>query len=218
MPDKLKNSSSPKPRTASYRVRPPERHRDLLARLEEIVLAEGFLSLKIDDISSRLKCSKSTLYAIAPSKEQLVTEVMRRFIHDSERRIIERVNSIEDDRERLAEFFEAVHDQMKRMSRNCYDDMRSFVPTDELYRAAGASSVRTVRRLISAGVANGSFRNTHVDFISEAIQYLIEGVLAGRFMERLGMTDGEAYEEVCRVVLGGLNRDAQSIGDVTGDR
>jgi AcrR family transcriptional regulator len=41
----------------------------------EIVLAEGFLDLQMSDLAARLNCSNSTLYAIAPSKEQLLRSI-----------------------------------------------------------------------------------------------------------------------------------------------
>lgn len=182
-----------------------ERYDELLERLEVIVLEEGFRSLTVDEIASRLRCSKSTLYAIAPSKEQLFTEVVSRFLSGSERRIAAHVRSLDGDRERLIGFFRSVHDQMQRMSRNCYDDMRNFAPTDKLYRATAGTSVDTVRHLVEVGVANGTFREMHADFVGEAINLLIEGIMNGHFMERLDMSDGEAYSRLSQLVLGALS-------------
>src|SRR5262249_37346702 len=44
------------------------RQRALLAELEELFLAEGFLGFTLDDLAAKTRCSKSTLYALAPSK------------------------------------------------------------------------------------------------------------------------------------------------------
>ena len=47
------------------------RQAELLDQLEELFLAEGFARFTLDDLALRLHCSKSTLYALAGSKEQL---------------------------------------------------------------------------------------------------------------------------------------------------
>ena len=55
------------------------RQRALLADLEALFLAEGFAAFTLDDLAGRLRCSKSTLYALAPSKEQLAVKVVTHF-------------------------------------------------------------------------------------------------------------------------------------------
>ena len=50
---------------------------DLRDALIDIVLTEGFADLQMSDLAARLSCSKSTLYAIAPSKEQLIVSIVR---------------------------------------------------------------------------------------------------------------------------------------------
>ncbi|MFD6073446.1 TetR/AcrR family transcriptional regulator, partial [Amycolatopsis lurida] len=51
------------------RRQPTARQRALLSELEAVFLAEGFSQFTLDDLAARLHCSKSTLYALAPSKE-----------------------------------------------------------------------------------------------------------------------------------------------------
>ncbi|MGN0066022.1 MAG: TetR/AcrR family transcriptional regulator, partial [Nocardioides sp.] len=51
----------------------------LVDGLVELFLAEGFLPFSLEDLAVRLKCSKSTLYSLAPSKEQLFVTVVRNY-------------------------------------------------------------------------------------------------------------------------------------------
>ena len=55
------------------------RQTELLDQLEALFLAEGFAGFTLDDLAGRLHCSKSTLYALAGSKEQLAMRVVRHF-------------------------------------------------------------------------------------------------------------------------------------------
>src|ERR687894_1921125 len=55
------------------------RQAELLDQLEELFLAEGFARFTLDDLAVRLHCSKSTLYALAESKERLALRVVKHF-------------------------------------------------------------------------------------------------------------------------------------------
>src|SRR3954471_19129109 len=55
------------------------RQAQLLDQLEELFLAEGFARFTLDELAVRLRCSKSTLYALAGSKEQLAHRVVKHF-------------------------------------------------------------------------------------------------------------------------------------------
>ena len=47
------------------------RRAELFDQLVALLLSEGFAHLTLDEIAARLRCSKSTLYTLAGSKEQL---------------------------------------------------------------------------------------------------------------------------------------------------
>ena len=52
---------------------------DLLERLVALMVAEGFAQFTLDDLAERLHCSKTTLYALASSKQELVVEVVKHY-------------------------------------------------------------------------------------------------------------------------------------------
>jgi AcrR family transcriptional regulator len=68
------------PSNSLTHVRLGERHEKIIADLEAIFLEEGFRKRTINDLSMRLKCSKRTLYEIAPSKQELALLVMERWL------------------------------------------------------------------------------------------------------------------------------------------
>src|SRR3954464_13190320 len=59
------------------------RQAQLLDHLEELFLAEGFARFTLEDLALRLRCSKSTLYTLAQSKEQLALRVVRHFFRQA---------------------------------------------------------------------------------------------------------------------------------------
>lgn len=193
--------TTPRSRTTHRGRKESDRRDEVLQRLERLILAEGFQSLTIDNIAARLQCSKSTLYAVAPSREQLVIAAIKRFLRERAHKIEERVAAVEGARERVATYLTSIRDEMADMSRDCYDDMRNLETTDDLYRMNAVASAAKVRELIHEGVADGSFRPVHAEFVSEAVNLLIEGIMEGAFLERIGMSDGDAYGELSALIL-----------------
>jgi AcrR family transcriptional regulator len=204
-------SQSRRTRVTARRRMSVERREAMLQRLEDLFLDEGFSELTIDDIAARLQCSKSTLYAVASSKEQLVTAAVKRFFREATRRIEERVAPIDRPEERIATYLASVGVEMRRMSRTCYEDMTIFEATNDIYRLNARASARRVRELIHEGVEAGNFRLVHAEFVGEAVGLLIEGIMHGRLLERTGLSSGDAYVELSSLVLSALTNGTQQL-------
>lgn len=180
------------------------RREEILKQVEEVVLAEGFASLTVDDLSTRLQCSKSTLYAIASTKGDLVLRAMKRFFRDGAARVDESVEGIEDPSERIGAYLAAVGDGMRRLSAACYADMISFDATRDLYATNSLAAARRVREYIHEGVKQGAFRAVHAEFVAESVSLLIDGIQHGQLLERTGLSSGDAFAELSELVLAAL--------------
>src|ERR1700758_3394647 len=65
--------------TGGVPVGPSARLEELLDELVALFLAEGFRQFTLADLAQRLRCSKSTLYGLGHSKEQLTVNVIVRY-------------------------------------------------------------------------------------------------------------------------------------------
>lgn len=63
------------------------RQDDLLARVVDIFLCNGLSSVADSALAQQLRCSKATLYSVAPTKEQLVILATKQFFGSSAKRI-----------------------------------------------------------------------------------------------------------------------------------
>ncbi len=102
---------------------------DLLA----LFLAEGFSHLTLDDIAARLRCSKSTLYTLAGSKDELVRRVTIHFFKratNAIEAILEQTRS-----ERIAAYLIAVGEELAVASDVFMADLNAFAPAREVYEA-----------------------------------------------------------------------------------
>jgi len=158
----------------------------------------------VDDLATRLRCSKSTLYAISSSREYLVATAIRHFFRDATARIEENVRDISDPAARIAAYLAGVGTEMRRMSPACYEDMVSSDLAAEIYAVNSAAAARRVREFIHEGVESGAFRAVHAAFVGEAVALLIDGIQHGVLLNRTGMSSGDAYAELGDLVLAAL--------------
>jgi len=184
-----------------------DRREGMLRRLVELFLAEGFDALTIDDIAARLHCSKSTLYAVATSKDQLVAAAMKHFFREATEYVETNVAATDDPRDRIAVYLASVGDRMRGMSQACYDDMTSSETADMIYQLNAQASARRVRELIHEGVEANIFRPVHAEFIAESVSLLIDGIMHGQLLKRTGLSSGDAYHELSALVLNAMTLD-----------
>lgn len=185
-----------------------DRRDQILRRLQDIVLEEGFSRLTVDDIAARLQCSKSTLYSISSSKEWLVTTAIKHFFRDATARIDEKVSSIQDPPEKIAAYLAGVGEEMHRLSPVCYEDMVNHETTREIYALNSSAASKRVNDYIQDGLRSGSFRTVHAEFVGEAVSLLIDGIQHGELLNRTGLSSGDAFKELSDLVLGALTNKA----------
>ena len=88
------------------------RRAGLFDELDALFLQEGFADLTLDDNATRLRCSKSTLYALAGSKEQLVQAVMVHFFKRATDAVEHRIELVSGARQRITAYLLAVGDEL----------------------------------------------------------------------------------------------------------
>jgi AcrR family transcriptional regulator len=184
-----------------------------LDRAAEILLAEGFTSLTVDELARRLKCSKSTLYGVAATKELLVIAVTKRFFEQATRHIESEVESITDPGRRISSYLKGVGAAMSDLSTSFYQDMVSYPPTAEIYDINSAAAARRVRELIENGVEQGHFRDVDAHFAGHVIAWNIEGIQSGRLLAASGLSAGQAYLNLGDLLLMGLGKASPQVAD-----
>jgi AcrR family transcriptional regulator len=177
---------------------------DLLDRLVSLMAAEGFSHLTLDDLAERLRCSKTTLYALAPTKQQLVVEVVKQYFRSAVVAVESRVEAVSEPRERVVAYLAAVADYLQPLSRSFMDDLSGFAPAAEVYRQNTGAAAERIRGLIADGVESGAFREVHAAFVAEIVAVAMFEIQRGEMFARLEMTDAEAYAELAGLVVHAL--------------
>ncbi|MCW2581924.1 MAG: putative transcriptional regulator [Frankiales bacterium] len=192
--------------TARAATRGPARREALLDELVDLFLAEGFASFTLEDLARRLRCSKSTLYAVAGSKEQLVVAVVRRFFARATQTVESRAADPVDPRERIEAYLLAVSEQLRPAGPAFFADLAAFPPAGEVYARNTRTAARRVQQLVSEGVAAGTIRPVHASFVGAVVAQVMGAIHSGEISTATGLDDAAAYAELAALVLAGLRR------------
>jgi AcrR family transcriptional regulator len=182
------------------------RREQLLDQLVELMLAEGFGHLTLDELAGRLRCSKRTLYGLAGSKEQLVTAAVVHFFRGATGRVESALAPQADPVARLMAYLGAVAAELAPASARFYTDLAAFGPGDEVYRRNTAAAARRVGELIDAGVRAGAFREVHTAFVADVVTGVMVRIQRREVAAATGLGDADAYQQLAELLLRGLTK------------
>ena len=182
------------------------RQAQLLDQLEELFLAEGFAGFTLEDLAVRLHCSKTTLYALADSKEQLAVRVVRHFFRRATAAVESRTATEEDPARRVTAYLEAVARALTPASRAFHRDLEAFPPGRAVYERNTAAAAERVSALITEGVAAGRFREVHPALVADTVTTLMLRIGRGDTARATGLDDAAAYRELAALLLHGISR------------
>jgi AcrR family transcriptional regulator len=183
------------------------RQSELLDRLLSLFLTQGFSRFTLDDLAADLRCSKTTLYALAPSKEQLAVEVVKHYFKNATAEVENAVSRQTRHDRRIAAYLNAVADALRPASRTFLDDVATFAPARSVYERNTRIAADRVRSLIEGGIANKAFRQVDIGFAAEMVAHTMQAIQRGDIARRTGLSDAEAYRELASFVLHSLRLD-----------
>ena len=180
------------------------RQAEVFGQLTSLYLERGFSSFTLDQAATELRCSKSTIYALAGSREQLVRAVVVAFFRDAAERVEQQLATVSDPLLRVSAYLNAVADALRPASADFMDDVAAFAPAREIYERNTAIATQRVHDLIVEGIDAGVFRNVPSTFIAEVISTVMVRIQQRDFARNTGLTDSEAYAELAGLFINGI--------------
>ncbi|RFS84267.1 TetR/AcrR family transcriptional regulator [Actinomadura spongiicola] len=183
-------------------TRASRRREALIERLIDVFLDRGFADLSVAELAAALRCSKSTLYRVAASREQIVVTVVRAFF----RRATERVEAAleasadADPRERVGAYLNAISGELAAASPAFFADLDAFAPAREVYRRNTRLAVDRVRGLVREA-------SDGVDpvFVGAVAGQVMESIHRGEIRARTGLDDSAAYAALASLIVAGMS-------------
>jgi len=185
--------------------RPDDKRREqLLDQLQSLILKEGFCHLRVGTLADRLHCSRSTLYKLAPSKEDLIRLVVKRYmgavLTDAEREA-EKLTGAAD---KIMCFSDVVDSRQALGSVQFWRDVRDTPQVAELLAEKRTRGYLVVRRFLDEGVGSGEFRPGNTAFIAHIVWMAARETRDPDLMARLGLDRREASHELFGLIVYGM--------------
>ncbi|MEZ5153551.1 TetR/AcrR family transcriptional regulator [Rhodococcus zopfii] len=180
------------------------RRAQLFDELVALFLAEGFAHFTLDDIASRLRCSKSTLYALAENKDRLVHAVTVHFFRGATERVEAELAGSAGAEARIRTYLESVGRQLEPASPRFMEDMAATSVAREVYERNTRLAAERVRSLISEGVASGELRDVHAAFVADVVASVMVRIQQREVAAATGLADARAYRELATLLTRGL--------------
>ena len=196
--------------TKSPAARPPvggkrnARRWELRDQLAVVFLREGFRDLTIDSLAKRLGCSNRTLYAIAPSKEEMFLAVINDGLEEAMREGLAGALADEDPVKRIEAYLRPGVLHTRDLGMKAIEDIQSYLPARTLIERYRAERMRFLEEIISGGIKSGSFRAVHPHLVAETLLAGIHRFEQLSDEEKSGLTFDQAVEELYDLLLHGL--------------
>ena len=181
------------------------RRTQLFDALVDLILVEGFAHLTLDEIANRLRCSKSTLYTLAGSKEQLVRAATVHFFRRATEDVESHIEPITGARARITAYLSAVGTALSAASDQFMADLDAFPPAREVYERNTQFAAARVQELITEGVADGDFRDVHAAFAADLAATMMVRIQQRGVRDSTGLDDAHAYAELAAILTGGIS-------------
>jgi AcrR family transcriptional regulator len=180
------------------------RQEDVLRRLTALITAEGFRHLTLNGLAERLHCSKTTLYALADSKEQLAVRAVNSFFRSATDLVESRVAAEPLPLNRIQAYVDAIAEAFEPVSRRFVEDLSADEATRRTYRTNARAAAERVRALVDEAAAAGDVASVDAVFVATWLGLSIEAIQRGDFAERAGLSDADAFGELSRMLARAL--------------
>jgi len=180
------------------------RRQELLDRIEEIFLAEGFLHTRVGTLADRLHCSRSTLYKLAPSKTELYVLILDRWLNKATDQVLEATRDLDTPIQKIETAANLTAELQSQVSPEFWRDARSFGPTAERFSEGQARGIRRIRSYLDEGVESGFFHPANTAFVAYVIWLGVNAARDPDLTRRLGLDQEAATRELGALVLRGM--------------
>jgi AcrR family transcriptional regulator len=189
------------------------RQGQVLDALEDLFLEEGFTHLTIGEMVARLRCSRRTIYSVAPSREELILIVIDRLLNRMGVEAKARAASHEDPGDAIEAYLQTGVTTLARATQAFNEDIESYLPTRHLYDRHLNIALKVLGGLVETGIAKGVFRSLHPAVVAEILAAAVECIRKPEVLIRANVTHAQALADMSMLLRHGLVQAPDRAGD-----
>ncbi|HEX3408693.1 MAG TPA: TetR/AcrR family transcriptional regulator [Candidatus Binataceae bacterium] len=178
----------------------------VLDEAEELFAQEGFLHFNTDELARRLRCSKRTIYAIAPGREKFFEAVILHRVTRAANETLAPIRQASGVRAAVQGCMQASIDQTKHVSPLFMHDVMLFPAGRKAIDKWRKDIADELEHLIQRGIDEGLLRKIDPRVAAEALLTSALRVCEPDFLANSRATMSEAVRQVYEIFWSGLFR------------
>ena len=182
----------------------PARVERLLDALEDIFQQQGFRRVTVGELAKELRCSRRTLYELAPSKEDLFIRVFDRWMARVRRLGDDAVSTATTPEAAIGAFLHPGVTETRKMSADFMQDVASLPAAQEMWEAHQFARIEGLRRLIEDGMKSNHFKGYNSRLVAEVMMGSVRHLRNPAVLAATGLSLSEALSELYSLVAHGL--------------
>lgn len=172
--------------------------------VERIVLRDGIRGIRMGDLATEAGCSRSTLYEIAPSKEDLLLLVLDRMMRHLSVRGAEAIATADTNVERITAMLTRAALDFAELGPHFLEAIRSHPPARLLFDRWVVVCRDVLEQLIDDAVADREIRPVPGPVVAEMMFVAVLRFADPDFTRTSKVTSADAMAQMVDVVLNGL--------------
>jgi AcrR family transcriptional regulator len=185
-----------------------QRQRELLDELETLFGGDGFAQHSMADLAKQLRCSLNTLYAIAPTRDELVLLVVDRCLRRVGRSAVRAVQSGMSPLESLRAFHAATTIAIGDWSAPFARDIRRVASAQRVADGHERYLADISVALLDAAVEQGEIAPIDTVAVAQVMSQIGAVLTQADVIARLSTTPKQATDDVMNALLAGLRASA----------
>ena len=181
-----------------------ERERVLLDELERVFFAEGFAQLSVADLAARLRVSRTTLYRLAPGKQELVELVIDRMFNRMGKQARSVLAGHADPAAKVAAYLGMGTASVQAGGLAFSRDLEANAGTRAVRDRHQAIGLSMLAGLIADGVQAGRLRPVPAGLVVQIADAAHARLRDPAVLATLGMTHAQAIDGLIGVLLYGI--------------
>ena len=209
----LRLAGVPAPRrriSAEQEAQLSKRQRGLLDALEELVMRERIADMTMADIAKRVNCSLRTLYAIAPSRDELLLAAADRRLRRVGRAAIQILSTTDSPLEQVRAYLRATNEAVQSDSVTLNRNLAGVSGAQQLSDEHRNFLTSVVRQCLDRAVDAGEIEPRDTLALAQVLGMLGAYLGTSHIAESLQKPPGDTANEMVDLILAGLQQNRKN--------
>lgn len=177
---------------------------ELLSQLESIFFTNGYRSATMASLAKELRCSKRSLYELAPGRSDLFAMVVDRWATRVRRQGKDAEARESDPKRKLAAYLEPGVTETVGMTAKFLTELRDLPQARAIMEAHQRERMEHLKTILETGKSVGAFKDVHAHLVAGIWLAGIEKINEPAFLDQAGLSFSDAFAELYRLLIQGL--------------